>query len=236
MKKKKERKKRLSLIKIILPVCILPFCIGLAKALVEQLARVDKLSPQQFYFMLGFTSYLLLQVIFFKPIRTYIFGHELTHALWSMLFGGRVKEFSVGKNGGSVLLTKTNFVVTLAPYFFPLYSVLVIVLYYTIGFFTGLEPYVSYMVYLLGFTFSFHIALTMNSLTGKQPDLIKTGVFFSLSVIFFINIIVVALVMKLVSPGSIYLFGFLKRGFGIGIFIYSWTGTYMASVIDKMTG
>ena len=35
------------------------------------------------------TIYLLLP----KPMWVYVFGHELTHALWTWLFGGRVKKF-----------------------------------------------------------------------------------------------------------------------------------------------
>jgi hypothetical protein len=61
-----------------------------------------------------------------KPMWIYVFGHELTHALWTWLFGGQVKKMKVTSKGGHVVISKTNFVIALAPYFFPLYVVLVV--------------------------------------------------------------------------------------------------------------
>ena len=58
-----------------------------------------------------------------------MFGHELTHALFAVLFGGSVKAFHATERGGQVTVTKSNFLITLAPYFFPLYTFLVLVLY-----------------------------------------------------------------------------------------------------------
>ena len=55
----------------------------------------------------------------------YVFGHELTHALWVWLMGGRVSRFRVGRDGGHIVTDKNNFWIALAPYFFPLYSLLV---------------------------------------------------------------------------------------------------------------
>ena len=52
----------------------------------------------------------------------YVVGHELTHVVWSWLFGGKVKKFRASSSGGEVVVTKSNFLVALAPYFFPLYE------------------------------------------------------------------------------------------------------------------
>ena len=53
----------------------------------------------------------------------YVFGHELTHALWVWLMGGRVSRFRVGRDGGHIVTDRNNFWIALAPYFFPLYSI-----------------------------------------------------------------------------------------------------------------
>ena len=42
------------------------------------------------------------------------------------LFGGEVKQMKVSSKGGHVLISKTNFLIALAPYFFPLYAFIVI--------------------------------------------------------------------------------------------------------------
>ena len=54
---------------------------------------------------------------------------ELTHALWTWLMGGKVNRFKVTSKGGHVIVSKTNFLIALAPYFFPVYAVLVVAVF-----------------------------------------------------------------------------------------------------------
>ena len=75
----------------------------------------------------GAACWLVIFLLLPKPMWIYVFGHELTHALWTWLFGGQVKKMKVTSDGGHVVISKTNFLIALAPYFFPLYAVLVIV-------------------------------------------------------------------------------------------------------------
>jgi hypothetical protein len=47
--------------------------------------------------------------LFLPPLtRTYVLGHELTHALWSVLMGGKASRLRVSASGGSVRVTKTT--------------------------------------------------------------------------------------------------------------------------------
>ncbi|HCJ67145.1 MAG TPA: hypothetical protein DHV62_07440 [Elusimicrobia bacterium] len=209
------------LVKFSLGFILLPLCFGLTKALVGQLSSVGEFSGRQFYFLIGFAGYFVLQLVFFKPIRTYIFGHELTHAFWSLIFGGKVKRLKVSKSGGSVLLTKSNILVTLAPYFFPIYTFLTLAIYslfrillktYPEHFtFFGKPQLEIVMLFLVGFTLAFHLALTFDSLCQRQSDIHKTGIFFSLVFILIANLIVIILVLKLVWPTQISLGIFLKE-------------------------
>ncbi len=219
------------MIKLLLAIISLPICIGVGKSLIMQIYSIKELSAQQFYFLIGFTSYLIIQAAFFRPIRTYIFGHELTHAFWSIFFGGKVKEFNVSKKGGNVLLTKTNFFVNLAPYFFPIYTFIVLLIFFGVGIFVDVKPYASYMIFLVGFTLSFHLILTSNSLTTKQPDIVKTGIFFSLVVILIINIITVTLILKIITPEKIYMVKFFKDSLNITLGVWSWIVTQIKRII-----
>jgi hypothetical protein len=125
-----------------------------------------------------------------KPMWVYVVGHELTHAIWTWLFGGRVKRFRATSQGGHVVITRSNFLITLAPYFFPLYALLWMG-GYGIGtrfFGWGSAPWVFH--FGLGALYAFHITLTAHVLQTRQPDLQSEGVFFSIMVIWLGNVLV----------------------------------------------
>src|SRR5437879_7448193 len=77
----------------------------------------------------GAACWLAIYLLLPKPMWIYVFGHELTHALWTWLLGGRVKKFKASSRGGHVVVSRSNFLVALAPYFFPLYAMLVVLLF-----------------------------------------------------------------------------------------------------------
>jgi hypothetical protein len=158
-------------------------------------------------FWLGLGGYFVFQIIFFKPLKTYVFGHELTHALAGILSGARLKSFSVKKSGGSVVLDKTNLMIVLAPYFVPLYSVVVVLLWWLASLFWQVEPYRPWFLFLVGFTLSFHMALTVYALRQGQSDLDHFGHFFSGVVIMLVNCAVVVLLLKTVFPSQINMKG-----------------------------
>src|SRR5438093_4529543 len=74
----------------------------------------------------GAACWVVIYLLLPRPMWIYVFGHELTHALWVWLFGGSVKKFKATSSGGHVVVDKTNFLISLAPYFFPLYAAMVV--------------------------------------------------------------------------------------------------------------
>lgn len=118
----------------------------------------------------------------------YVFGHELTHALWAWLFGGKVKKMKVTSSGGHVVVTKTNFLITLAPYFFPLYAVVVIAIFAVGHWFWGWQRFLVYFDLLLGAAYAFHVTLTLHTLQTRQTDITSQGYLFSGVVIFLANV------------------------------------------------
>ena len=117
--------------KAIIGVALLPFCIGGIGAL----ARVLSVSGRASHFWIvaaaGAACWFAVYVLLPRPMWVYVFGHELTHALWTWFFGGKVKKFKVTARGGHVIITKSNSIIALAPYFFPVYGVLVVLVYVT---------------------------------------------------------------------------------------------------------
>ncbi len=161
------------------------------------------------FFSLGSVMWL---VIFFglpKFIWVYVFGHELTHAFWVLMMGGRVHRFQVTSEGGHILADKTNTWIALAPYFFPIYSVLAIWLYGILAIFVDMSPYRQLLYAVLGATWTFHLSFTCWMIPKGQPDLSYGGTFFSLVVIYLLNLAVLAVLLILASPG-VSLWGFAR--------------------------
>lgn len=151
-------------------------------------------------FWIGIIVYFLFQVIFFKPMRTYVFGHELTHAITGLLSGAQIKKFKVSKGSGSVTLTKDNILISLSPYFIPFYSLIIIIVYLALGWFIDTQPLYPYYLFLSGFSLAFHFALTFYAITIGQEDLKSHGVFFSFVFICFVSSIIISLVLILIFP------------------------------------
>lgn len=115
-----------------------------------------------------------------RPTWLYVFGHETTHALAVWCSGGRVLDFRVSGKGGRVVSDRISPVIALAPYVFPFYPAVVVVLW------LGLEmiwPQVQgvrdvfWMVW--GVAWGFHGAFTVSVLKTAQPDFASQGYFFS---------------------------------------------------------
>ena len=164
------------------------------------------------YFLTGFFIFLVLQALFFNFFWVYVFGHELTHALAGWLIGARLHRISISSTCGEVSLSKTNAFVALAPYCFPLYAVLILLLYAALRWKMDLSPYHAYFLFVMGAALSFHIGLTAYALwTRQQRDLVQAGgVFFSWTAILLVNSLVLVILLKLLFPGLVS----LKEFFG----------------------
>lgn len=144
---------------------------------------------------IGFVISVLGFFLLPQAFRTYVLGHELTHALWGMLMGAKVGKMKVGKEGGHVELSKSNFIISLAPYFFPFYTAVVVSLWYGIGFFFDLGAYEPWWMLAVGMTWGFHITFTVYMLSQRQPDVVEHGRLFSYVVIYLVNLLFMALWM-----------------------------------------
>jgi len=132
-------------------------------------------------------------------MRLYIFGHELTHALTTWACGGKVKKFKVTANGGHVVVSKTNFVIALAPYFFPLYVALVVSCFAVGHLVWGWTRYLVWFHLLVGAAYAFHVTLTWNILQTRQSDITSQGYLFSAVMIFLGNMAVLLVGIPLLT-------------------------------------
>ncbi len=132
----------------------------------------------------------LLQPFF---LYLYVLGHELTHAIFVLIYRGKVTDFHVSADGGYITTNKTNLVIALSPYFFPFWSVVSAVLYAGIRYFCGFSNEWDRAFYaLMGVTWTFHMIWTLWMIPRDQPDLKENGTFLSLVIIYLANLLVLA--------------------------------------------
>jgi len=166
-------------------------------------------SEEFWFFSLGAVLWVITFFGLPRPLLIYVFGHELTHALWVWMMGGRVSDFRVSSEGGHIVSDKHNFWIALAPYFFPLYSIAVIAAYGTGELFTNMEPYHRLLYALIGVTWAFHVSFTLWMIPKGQTDLTYYGTFFSLVIIYLMNLAILTLLLIVASPHVTW------RSFGI---------------------
>ena len=204
----------------ILGVLLLPGCVALTATCIRAIATAADLTTNLLWFGCGFVSHLTFFLVLNKPIRTYVIGHELTHALWVVLLRGRVKRITVGKQGGAVYATKVSPLIALAPYFFPIYMLIVLGLYALVRQLAPAYASRGAMLFAVGFTWSFHLLLNTWMLAHEQDDVRVGGVIFSYIAIYLLNVVVLGLLLCFVST-SITLRGISAAGWRDLVYAYT---------------
>jgi len=186
--------------KTIIAVVLLPVCAGAGWALWRVLNASGNADTIWVPAASGAACWLAIYLLLPKPMWVYVFGHELTHALWTWAMGGRVKKFRASANGGHVVVTKTNFAIALAPYFFPLYALLVVAVFALGQKLWNWRNYAVWFHLLLGAAYSFHITLTWHILKSRQSDITEQGYLFSAVVVFLGNVLVLLVGIPMIVP------------------------------------
>jgi hypothetical protein len=172
-------------------------------------------TPQVVLFGWGLVAWLAAFWAGLRPRYVYVLGHELTHALFVLLCGGKIHELRVTSEGGHVVTDKNNLLISLSPYFVPFWSLAAVALYGLCGaafdfaavqhlrlgewrLSLGMD---AALACLLGYTWGLHLTFTLWMVTRDQPDLKQNGTFFSLVFIYFINLVLILGLFVLASPG-----------------------------------
>ena len=186
-------------LKFILGILLLPVCIGAAAALSRVVSATGNAHTFWVALLGGAACWLTVFLLLPRPMLLYVFGHELTHVLWTWLFGGKVKKFKARASGGHVVVSKSNFLIVLAPYFFPLYAVIVVVIFALARLLLTNPVHAIWFHLLLGAAYSFHVTLTWHILQTRQTDITSQGWLFSAVVIFLGNISVLLIGLPLLT-------------------------------------
>ena len=185
--------------KTIIAVLLLPACVGAGRALWLVARSNGNADTTWVAIFSGAACWLVIYVLLPKPMWVYVVGHELTHVLWTWLFGGRVKKFRASSKGGHVIVTKNNFIIALAPYFFPVYAFLLILVFLAGRWLWNWKEYAVWFHLLLGAAYGFHLTLTWHILKNTQTDITEQGYLFSAVIIFLGNATVLLLAIPLLA-------------------------------------
>lgn len=188
---------------------LLPLCAAMPHAFwrvafspSDGLLAAEGLSPGVLWVAAGLAAFVAVSLFLPAPMRVYVFGHELTHALWALLFGARVSRLRVAKSGGAVSVSKSNVLITLAPYFFPFYVAVVVLAAVAVRLCMGRLPCIGAWLAAAGFTWAFHVAFTVRALAQRQPDMEVYGTFFSLVFVWLANFAGLLAALAAMAPAS----------------------------------
>lgn len=202
-----------AVLRLLVGILFIPACYAAASVLVRAVivaAQSESAwSIEALSLLGGMAGFALCWMAISKPMKAYVLGHELTHALWGLIFGANPHDIRVSEKGGSVKLSKTNLLITLAPYFFPFYTFVVIIAALITYAFLRPLPFLPLWMFLVGFTWAFHLLFTLQTLTKRQPDIKVYGRIFSWVFIFLANVSLVLVFLASTTPLTFFQLGIL---------------------------
>ncbi len=193
---------------------LLPIALIAAMSVFDQLTSASTnfeliLSVPVWYALMGIAIWIVIGGSKFftnSLIYLYVLGHELTHVLAIIISRGKVTHFHVSLEGGMIKTDTSNLFVALAPYFIPLWTLVWGIL---AGLCYWIWPCVQTEAFLyggIGFWWAFHLFWTAWIIPLDQPDLKEHGTFFSLVIVYFSNLLVFILLLKLFGAIQLHQF------------------------------
>lgn len=201
----------LRFVKFAAAVAMLPICVGMTHGTYEIVhaawnsgsAANGASRDLAMWFGCGAAAFAVVALLLWRPVVLYVFAHELVHALATWLCLGSVSNFRASASGGSVVSSKSNTLIRLAPYCLPLYALLAAGIYLALDhWWRPLNAQLHWAMFVLGFFYAFHIGFSVWSMRRDQPDLKPDGWFFSLVAIYLANLAVFALMIGFVLTGK----------------------------------
>jgi len=194
--------------KILLFVAAVPAMAGYALALYVEIFSALNHSSQARLGLAMVPAGMILWLLFGRFLRFFhVFEHEVTHLVTGLVFFIQPRQLVASESGGRMEMYGNNFIVSLAPYFVPLFSLVLMALM------PLLDGSVSvYACCVLGLVTGYHVISNVQEFSLQQPDIRSHGLIFSTAICLWGNIIalgVVAGFLQQAWPGS---WGYLKSG------------------------
>jgi hypothetical protein len=164
--------------------------------------RIATVPQPMSMFAVGFAVYFALWWFVFRYSRFTFFvtlEHELTHSLFAALTLHRVKGLRVTatRGGQMTYVGQGNWLITVAPYFFPTLSLALILAFAAIPInVSGLDDG------LVGASFAYHLTSTWRETRPGQSDIKKAGIWFCVAFLPTANMITAGIVLAFAHAGA----------------------------------
>jgi hypothetical protein len=168
----------LSIIKLVLGICLLAFVYSASRGFLKELGLIEKTA--QDYFWSGVMSFTIFYFFIYEPAKIYQLGQKLLGLIFKF-FAPLVK---------------------FAPYVLPIYTIVIFSLYPLLRLFFNTKEaaanLTNYCIFLGGFSVMLHLVFSAKSLRNRQGDFLKSNYIFGFSLIYIINLLLIALCLSLV--------------------------------------
>lgn len=207
------------ILKHLLKFFILIFAIfgifGFCQVVVRDFSNIFSHLNSLLTFALGVLVFTILWM-FYLSRRGHFWStleHELTHAIFATLFLKKIHSISASRRkGGVISIEGGNTVIALSPYIFPLAPSVVLLFLFILP-----APFEPYLFFLLGFAYQFHLINLIKEFHLGQPDLQKSGTFFSIILILFFNIVYIGLMISALEGEFSSFYQFIWDGFTMSV-------------------
>ena len=164
--------------------------------------------PRVETFLIGFVSGAVFWIVLRHKLGFFgVFEHELTHLIMGLLMFQKPEAFFATAKRGHVRVGGKNFIVDLAPYYFPTFSVILLLIFPVLK-----ES--AYPVYfpILGFITGYHLLSQIIDFRFYQGDIRVSGKAFSVFFCFFAGLLAFGFIFTFVVGGYHGGWEFIKAG------------------------
>ena len=179
-------RKLFGITKFILGVCTLPFVYSVSVGFLTEFQTVK--SPLHTYFWAGVISMVIVYLFVWEPVVVYTKGQKLLEFVFNYL----------------------KPLVRVAPYLLPIYTIVVVVFYLILAAFGNTDT--RLFMFLLGLTMALHLIFSAKTMRGKKEDFLKGNYIFGFSLIYIINLGLLAFCMS-IAFNQFSFFNFCNRSY-----------------------
>ncbi|MCX5703027.1 MAG: hypothetical protein NT066_00790, partial [Candidatus Omnitrophica bacterium] len=166
--------KTFGIIKLILGVSLLPFVYSTAIAFLNELGFIEK--SLQANFWSGVITVLIVYLFVWEPTIVYTKGQKLLEIIFSFF----------------------KPLVRIAPYLLPVYTIILFIVYELLSNIIKSRWLIEYTIFLFGFTIALHLVFSAKSVRGRKSDFLKANYIFGFSLIYIINLALLAFCLNLI--------------------------------------